>query len=426
VYRDFVKDFVSAPFLDDKSTGSMAGGIIFDALRGDGGGSGSREEASVSREEEEDATPEHEPGADIESSLQALRGSEGEEGMDLFGDKARAVHQPGGLFADDADGEVPSVPKTDDLADMFGEQPPAGSVTVAQDDVFGELPPAESSKEEDALGFSQGSVPASVSADEDTFWGSSLSPTVSGTSDKGSSVVVSDPLLKPPPPEAKEEVPPPVSTRRRKHKSDQPTDTLRDDVRKDVVRTHSTLAFFQKRSSLEGMCRVLYVYGRLNPGLKYVQGMNELLAPLFYVCFNTPNPINVVAAARGEGTDPGLNASVLEGLDPVESGQATEVTLPEALSFFVFTALMSETRDLFLKPMDNSSSESLQCAARSQRRHAPFAGGINALIERFSATLKRVDPEIHGFLERLGVDPCFFGYRWCVSSQSSWAWSGHD
>ena len=29
--------------------------------------------------------------------------------------------------------------------------------------------------------------------------------------------------------------------------------------------------------------RVLFVYAKLNPGIRYVQGMNELVAPIYYV-----------------------------------------------------------------------------------------------------------------------------------------------
>ena len=31
------------------------------------------------------------------------------------------------------------------------------------------------------------------------------------------------------------------------------------------------------------MTRILYIYSRLNPQIKYVQGMNEILAPIFYL-----------------------------------------------------------------------------------------------------------------------------------------------
>ena len=31
------------------------------------------------------------------------------------------------------------------------------------------------------------------------------------------------------------------------------------------------------------MSRILFIYSKLNPRIKYVQGMNEILAPLFYL-----------------------------------------------------------------------------------------------------------------------------------------------
>jgi hypothetical protein len=31
------------------------------------------------------------------------------------------------------------------------------------------------------------------------------------------------------------------------------------------------------------MSRILYIYAKLNPRILYVQGMNEILAPIFYL-----------------------------------------------------------------------------------------------------------------------------------------------
>lgn len=36
------------------------------------------------------------------------------------------------------------------------------------------------------------------------------------------------------------------------------------------------------------MTRILFIFGRLNPKIEYVQGMNEILAPIFYVV-NSPH-----------------------------------------------------------------------------------------------------------------------------------------
>lgn len=47
--------------------------------------------------------------------------------------------------------------------------------------------------------------------------------------------------------------------------------------------------FFQ-----EALKNILIVFAKLNPGIRYVQGMNEILAPLFYVFRNDPNEENAV------------------------------------------------------------------------------------------------------------------------------------
>ncbi|KAL6571251.1 hypothetical protein OROHE_002894 [Orobanche hederae] len=56
--------------------------------------------------------------------------------------------------------------------------------------------------------------------------------------------------------------------------------------------------FFQETEIMEQIDRdealrnVLIVFANLNPGVRYVQGMNEILAPLFYVVKNDPNEEN--------------------------------------------------------------------------------------------------------------------------------------
>ncbi|TRY84225.1 hypothetical protein DNTS_026646 [Danionella cerebrum] len=68
--------------------------------------------------------------------------------------------------------------------------------------------------------------------------------------------------------------------------------------------------------------RILFIYAKLNPGIAYVQGMNEILAPIYYT-FAT---------------------------DPQEEWREHA----EADTFFCFTSLMSENRDNFIKSLDDS------------------------------------------------------------------------
>ena len=78
---------------------------------------------------------------------------------------------------------------------------------------------------------------------------------------------------------------------------------------------------------MQEMQRLLFVFSKLNAGLQYVQGMNELVAPLYMVL-------------RG---------------DPAQSEDAQHA---EADAFFCFVNLLttSEMRDLYCKSLDRSNS----------------------------------------------------------------------
>ena len=69
------------------------------------------------------------------------------------------------------------------------------------------------------------------------------------------------------------------------------------------------------------MSRILYIYAKLNPRIQYVQGMNEILAPIFYLV-NASKPIG----------------------SPVE----------EASCFFMFNNAITDIIELHIKDLDKS------------------------------------------------------------------------
>ncbi|KAL4219046.1 hypothetical protein ACF0H5_021629 [Mactra antiquata] len=108
--------------------------------------------------------------------------------------------------------------------------------------------------------------------------------------------------------------------------------------------------------------RILFVYAKLNPGLGYIQGMNEILGPIYYTF----------------ATDP--DADCRENA--------------EADSFFCFTNLMSEIRDNFIKTLDDS-----QC-------------GIGSLMNQLMTTLKEKDVTLWYKLQEQDLKPQFYAFRW--------------
>lgn len=141
-----------------------------------------------------------------------------------------------------------------------------------------------------------------------------------------------------------------------------------EQIDRDVKRTHPDLHFFSgdsqfAKSNQDALKNILIVFAKLNPGIRYVQGMNEILAPLFYVFRNDPDEENAVSA--------------------------------EADTFFCFVELLSGFRDHFCQQLDNS------------------VVGIRSTITKLSQLLKEHDEELWRHLEiTTKVNPQFYAFRW--------------
>ncbi len=174
---------------------------------------------------------------------------------------------------------------------------------------------------------------------------------------------------------------------------------LWDEIEKDVKRTRTDLSFFYKaidntqngqidqlmkqaeckKSELTNqdkanyiethsdvLARVLFIYAKLNHGIRYVQGMNEVLAVLYY-CFWSFADFSVI---------------------PVE--------YLESDLFFCFTNLMIEIRDGFIRDMDQEQS------------------GITGKVAAFAEILKVIDPKVYANLELQQVNHQFYSLRWLM------------
>ncbi|XP_031252648.1 TBC1 domain family member 13-like isoform X2 [Pistacia vera] len=113
----------------------------------------------------------------------------------------------------------------------------------------------------------------------------------------------------------------------------------------------------------EAMRNILLLFSKLNPAIRYVQGMNEVLAPLYYVFSTDPDEQNAVNA--------------------------------EADSFCCFVRLLSDSVDHFCQQLDNS------------------AVGILSTLSRLSELLKANNEELWHHLEVTNkVKPQFYAFRW--------------
>ncbi|KAJ3129539.1 hypothetical protein HK098_001015 [Nowakowskiella sp. JEL0407] len=167
----------------------------------------------------------------------------------------------------------------------------------------------------------------------------------------------------------------------------------------------------------ESMIRILFIWSKLNQGISYVQGMNEILAPIYYV--------------------------FASDVDEDSREHA------EADSFYIFTQFMSLFRDHFTRSLDNvsqasrppSRSESataedsssvipsvsmsrLLSTVTGSNAHArkksvgeksmeQFGGnGIGSSMDRLMRRLRLRDLELYTHFQRLHINPAFYAFRW--------------
>ena len=142
------------------------------------------------------------------------------------------------------------------------------------------------------------------------------------------------------------------------------------EIDKDVRRTFPHLHFFNsdidqgETFHYKALRRILFIYAKLNPGIAYVQGMNEILGPIYYVFASDKSAAGFWAE----------NA--------------------EADSFFCFTHLMSEIMNNFCKTLDRSNV------------------GISASMHKLNSLLKHYDIDLWTVLDQRGLDPQFYSFRW--------------
>ena len=173
---------------------------------------------------------------------------------------------------------------------------------------------------------------------------------------------------------------------------------LLDDIQKDIRRTRTHMSFFfmpcsfndntnitneqisnaametkKDRSQIklnkkifesnaDVMTRILFIYGLSHPEVKYVQGMNEILAPIFYCFSNDKNEISIKNL--------------------------------EADSYISFENFMENIKDIFIKKLDNTDK------------------GITTRLKKLNMLIKMLDYRINDQLLKYKIEMEFFAFRW--------------
>ena len=182
---------------------------------------------------------------------------------------------------------------------------------------------------------------------------------------------------------------------------------LQAEIAKDIERTNPELNWFNKEEHLLPMRRILFVYAKLNSGVRYVQGMNEILAPLWFVLANdrARREEEAAAAAAFALTSASASAGAPAASTVTAAAQAAAeaaraarlLAEAEADAFFCFMALMAEIRELFIQAHDNGEL------------------GVRGMLVRFQRLLARREPAVAEHFRLANLSPDFYAFRWVTT-----------
>ncbi|KAL4442855.1 hypothetical protein ABPG74_010744 [Tetrahymena malaccensis] len=125
----------------------------------------------------------------------------------------------------------------------------------------------------------------------------------------------------------------------------------------------------QEERHCDVLSRILFIYAKLNQGIQYVQGMNEVLAPIYYVFQN-------------ERAFPLFQE---EGFLQIEAD-----------TFFCFIKVMGFLKDRFMRQMDECQQ------------------GIKKQCQEFNSYLKAYDNDLWFHFQKLQIDPQYYSLRWLL------------
>ena len=141
---------------------------------------------------------------------------------------------------------------------------------------------------------------------------------------------------------------------------------LIDQINKDLPRTRFDCDFYVNNSNnYDTLRRILFLYANEHSDVHYIQGMNEIIAIIFYIFSKDDNPF-------------------------IEKYKESD-------SYFIFEKLMEEIKDIFI--MENINYSQLF---------------IKEQIEQIKKILKKIDSELINYFQDIGVEIDNFVMRWLL------------
>eukprot|EP01112_Ceratiomyxa_fruticulosa_P019286 TRINITY_DN6295_c0_g1_i1.p1 TRINITY_DN6295_c0_g1~~TRINITY_DN6295_c0_g1_i1.p1 ORF type:complete len:498 (-),score=54.67 TRINITY_DN6295_c0_g1_i1:74-1567(-) len=182
---------------------------------------------------------------------------------------------------------------------------------------------------------------------------------------------------------------------------------LKKEISMDIVRTYQGEPFFEQRWVRDMMSRILFIYAKDNSGVLYIQGMNEILAPLLFVMDSSKVVPNLQATRNKDGISPfqvAMDAAYIEH---------DTYTLFQSLLILIGRWFSLPKREIgTLSSIKSVIVKSDNLATNALRDEQANNQIMNHCRYIHNTLLSSVDPQLAGYLRDLTIDPHLYMLRW--------------
>ncbi|CAI7722149.1 GTPase-activating protein, putative [Plasmodium vivax] len=165
---------------------------------------------------------------------------------------------------------------------------------------------------------------------------------------------------------------------------------LNEEIKQDILRTHSEKKLFQNEAVRDALCKILFLWAKKNPSVSYKQGMNELVAIFFIINYREqvcPDVLNLKSDQFWK--------------EYVTLFDRDEV---EADTYILFDHFMN----MGLKYLFSSPEEKKNQATKNSSKTVL----LHKCTYIFHKLLKNLDKLLYNHLISLSIEPQIFLLRW--------------
>ncbi|KYQ88275.1 RabGAP/TBC domain-containing protein [Tieghemostelium lacteum] len=206
----------------------------------------------------------------------------------------------------------------------------------------------------------------------------------------------------------------------------------------DISRTYPGISFFERLDIQDSMTRILFIFSKQYPKIKYIQGMNEIVAPILYVLYHDSHwfddrdvyqPVDLDHYTPQEKQPPRPDDAeypqnpVPYPIDDISENLGTFLRNPEFFehdSYFLFESLMNVIGKWFKSPpskelppprVTGKYKEIYDLSEKEASEQAVNLVVVDECIKMF-ADIQYIEPVLYNYLKELSIEPHLYALRW--------------